>query len=109
MIREGKVTYDKIKEIEPKKFNDLEYTMKLIFNHDENPSLEEEKESVDSKVGKVIVFSPNRENRESDRSKYIHIVVNICLEDGLQGSLEKRDSTMLSSYPIWTTYRCLYL
>ena len=29
------MTYDQIKELEPKKFQDLEYTMKLIFNHDE--------------------------------------------------------------------------
>lgn len=36
LVRDKKVTYDSIKEIEPKKFHDLEYTMKLIFNHDED-------------------------------------------------------------------------
>ena len=35
MVRDKKVSYDSIKEIDPKRFGDLEYTMKLIFNHDE--------------------------------------------------------------------------
>ena len=35
LVRDKKVTYDNIKDLEPKKFQDLEYTMKLIFNHDE--------------------------------------------------------------------------
>ena len=42
LVREKKVTYDQIKELEPKKFGDLEYTMKLIFNHEEEQILEEE-------------------------------------------------------------------
>lgn len=36
LVRDKKVSYEAIKEIEPKKFGDLEYTMKLIFNHDED-------------------------------------------------------------------------
>jgi hypothetical protein len=36
MVRDKKVSYDQIKEIDPKRFGDLEYTMKLIFNHDED-------------------------------------------------------------------------
>lgn len=36
LVRDKKVSYEKIKEIEPKRFADLEYTMKLIFNHDED-------------------------------------------------------------------------
>lgn len=35
LVRDKKVSYDSIKEIDPKRFGDLEYTMKLIFNHDE--------------------------------------------------------------------------
>ena len=35
LVKENKVSYDQIKDLEPKKFGDLEYTMKLIFNHDE--------------------------------------------------------------------------
>jgi len=35
LVKDKKVSYEAIKEIEPKKFQDLEYTMKLIFNHDE--------------------------------------------------------------------------
>jgi len=34
-VKERKVMYDQIKEIEPSKFKDLEYTMRLIFNHDD--------------------------------------------------------------------------
>ena len=30
------MNYDQIKEIEPSKFKDLEYTMRLIFNHDDD-------------------------------------------------------------------------
>lgn len=35
MVKEKKTTYDAIKEVDPVKFVDLEYTMHLIFNHDE--------------------------------------------------------------------------
>ena len=35
LVKEKKFTYDDIKALDPKKFTDLEYTMKLIFNHDE--------------------------------------------------------------------------
>lgn len=35
LVRDKKVTYESVKEIDPKRFADLEYTMKLIFNHDE--------------------------------------------------------------------------
>ncbi len=30
------MTYDAIKDVEPAKFKDLEYTMRLIFNHDDD-------------------------------------------------------------------------
>jgi hypothetical protein len=36
LVRERKVTYDQIKDVEPSKFKDLEYTMRLIFNHDDD-------------------------------------------------------------------------
>ena len=36
LVKDKKVSYEAIKEIEPKKFQDLEYIMKLIFNHDED-------------------------------------------------------------------------
>jgi len=36
LVKERKVTYDQIKEVEPSKFKDLEYTMRLIFNHDDD-------------------------------------------------------------------------
>ena len=35
LVKDQKVTYSQIQEIDPKRFQDLEYTMKLIFNHDE--------------------------------------------------------------------------
>lgn len=38
MIRDGKVSYEKITSIDPKKFDDLENSMRLIFKHnDEAP------------------------------------------------------------------------
>lgn len=37
LVKDKKISYDSIKEIDPKRFADLEYTMKLIFNHDEEP------------------------------------------------------------------------
>ena len=36
LVKDQKVTYSQIQEIDPKRFQDLEYTMKLIFNHDED-------------------------------------------------------------------------
>lgn len=30
------MTYEAIKEMDPQRFKDLEYTMKLIFNHDDD-------------------------------------------------------------------------
>ena len=39
LVREKKVTYGQIKDLDPKRFADLEYTMKLIFNHDEDALL----------------------------------------------------------------------
>jgi hypothetical protein len=40
LVRDKKVSYESIKAIEPKKFQDLEYTMNLIFNHEEEPTKE---------------------------------------------------------------------
>lgn len=34
LIRDRKITYDDVRQLEPKKFSDLEYTMRLIFDHD---------------------------------------------------------------------------
>jgi hypothetical protein len=39
LVRERKITYDQIKDLEPKRFQDLEYTMRLIFNHDEDQGI----------------------------------------------------------------------
>ncbi len=36
LVRDKKVTYEQIQQMDPKRFEDLEYTMKLIFNHDED-------------------------------------------------------------------------
>jgi len=36
LVKDRKVTYDAIKDVEPTKFKDLEYTMRLIFNHDDD-------------------------------------------------------------------------
>jgi hypothetical protein len=38
-VKDRKVTYDDIKKVDPSKFKDLEYTMKLIFNHDDDFSV----------------------------------------------------------------------
>ena len=35
LVKEKKIEYESIRALDPKKFSDLEYTMKLIFNHDE--------------------------------------------------------------------------
>ena len=35
LVKEKKFSYDDVTKIDPKRFGDLEYTMKLIFNHDE--------------------------------------------------------------------------
>ena len=35
-MREKKVNYEQVKKMDPKKFGDLESTMKMIFNHDED-------------------------------------------------------------------------
>lgn len=42
LVKDKKVVYSQITELDPKKFGDLEYTMKLIFNHEEEIILEEE-------------------------------------------------------------------
>lgn len=34
-VKDKKIAYDDLKEMDPQRFKDLEYTMKLIFNHDE--------------------------------------------------------------------------
>ena len=40
LVKDKKVAYDEIKAIDPKRFGDLEYTMKLIFNHDEEANIQ---------------------------------------------------------------------
>lgn len=35
LVRDKKVSYEQIREIDPKRFKDLESTMKMIFNHDD--------------------------------------------------------------------------
>eukprot|EP00347_Sterkiella_histriomuscorum_P022152 403331496 len=34
MVRNQEITYEKLQQMDPKRFQDLEYTMKLIYNHD---------------------------------------------------------------------------
>jgi hypothetical protein len=34
LVQARKVSYEVIKDMDPQRFKDLEYTMKLIFNHD---------------------------------------------------------------------------
>jgi hypothetical protein len=41
LVREKKVSYQQINKLDPKKFGDLEDTMKMIFNHDDNPNIPE--------------------------------------------------------------------
>jgi hypothetical protein len=54
LVKENKVSYDQIKDLEPKKFGDLEYTMKLIFNHDEEQIIEEESNEASQNDGKGV-------------------------------------------------------
>jgi hypothetical protein len=35
LVKEGKLTYSQINSIDPKKFEDLEHTMRMIFNHED--------------------------------------------------------------------------
>jgi hypothetical protein len=35
LVKEGKILYEQIKNIAPKKFEDLEHTMRMIFNHED--------------------------------------------------------------------------
>ncbi len=35
LVKEGKIKYSEVKSIDPRKFEDLEHTMRMIFNHDE--------------------------------------------------------------------------
>lgn len=42
LVRDKKVSYEQIKELDPKRFGDLEHTMKLIFNHEEEHSNNDE-------------------------------------------------------------------
>jgi hypothetical protein len=56
-VKENKVSYDQIKDLEPKKFGDLEYTMKLIFNHDEEQIIEEESNEASQNDGKGVTQS----------------------------------------------------
>lgn len=36
LVKAKKVSYEQIKDMDPQRFKDLEYTMKLIFNHDDD-------------------------------------------------------------------------
>lgn len=36
MIKNGELDYDSLRKMEPKKFQDLEYTMRLIYNHEDS-------------------------------------------------------------------------
>jgi hypothetical protein len=38
-VKERKLSYDSVKELDPVRFKDLDYTMNLIFNHDEDANL----------------------------------------------------------------------
>ena len=35
LVKEGKIQYRQIKILDPKKFEDLEHTMRMIFNHED--------------------------------------------------------------------------
>lgn len=35
LVKEGKIHYREIKIVDPKKFEDLEHTMRMIFNHED--------------------------------------------------------------------------
>lgn len=35
LVKDGKITYHQVKVIDPKKFEDLEHTMRMIFNHED--------------------------------------------------------------------------
>lgn len=34
-MKDGKISYSQVKSIDPKKFEDLEHTMRMIFNHED--------------------------------------------------------------------------
>lgn len=35
IVKDGKISYSQVKSIDPKKFEDLEHTMRMIFNHED--------------------------------------------------------------------------
>jgi myb proto-oncogene protein len=35
LVKDGKISYSQVKNIDPKKFEDLEHTMRMIFNHED--------------------------------------------------------------------------
>lgn len=35
LVKDSKITYQQVKGIDPKKFEDLEHTMRMIFNHED--------------------------------------------------------------------------
>jgi hypothetical protein len=35
LVKDGKISYNQVKCIDPKKFEDLEHTMRMIFNHED--------------------------------------------------------------------------
>lgn len=39
MVKDKKVSYESIRVIDPQRFGDLEDTMKMIFNHDDDMSI----------------------------------------------------------------------
>jgi len=36
LVKDKNFSYDQVKELDPVRFKDLDYTMNLIFNHDED-------------------------------------------------------------------------
>lgn len=56
LVRDGKIGYDQIKQVEPKKFEDLEYTMRLIFNHEgQQKQWKSKKKRISRKKSKKLV------------------------------------------------------
>lgn len=35
LVKDGKISYSQVKNIDHKKFEDLEHTMRMIFNHED--------------------------------------------------------------------------
>ncbi|CDW79741.1 myb-like dna-binding domain containing protein [Stylonychia lemnae] len=70
LVKEHQLNYDQIKDLEPKRFQDLEYTMKLIFNHDEdqNRKIEKGDQEIESNYEAQIKKDSDIENPEMEQS-----------------------------------------